>query len=433
MVNMDKEIIEYVESVELEKRQNRYIHEWGTKHGEKPPVEETNRTDFRRQRDRILYTGGFRRLQDKTQVIAATKTGDHRTRLTHSLEVEQIAISLADALGLNRDLVSAISLGHDVGHTPFGHAVERFLDTQLKGKGGFSHAVQSVRYLINKKVELSNEVFEGILKHDTDVYCGAYDEKQFDCSEYFPHEPGNLEAQVVYWADKLAYLTHDFEDFYLTDIYNNAIEYNKDLKIDLQNVLADLIPEKKAIILEDIKNFKTRDLIRNLLRKLIVESLNNLNKLKISKPILSSDVVKEETKNRIVQIEEGLGLEKAKENDELKKIKKIRKQAYQEGLLINFSDEYRKSYLKLRDILDKHYIGSPEVQRSDAKSIKIVEILYKEFTKNPKILPLNIKAKIKPEDDNCERIVADYIASMTDRYAEEVFVNLNSIGSHYDY
>lgn len=168
--------------------------------------EETHRMVFRRERDRILYSGGFRRLQDKTQVMAASKTGDHRTRLTHSLEVEQIAISIAEALNLNKDLTSAIALGHDVGHTPFGHAVERFLDNKLKDDGGFSHALESVRYLGEKITDISEEIMEGILKHDTDVFVYKFESKgQLKLKEYY-HEnkaPGTLEAQIVYWADKI--------------------------------------------------------------------------------------------------------------------------------------------------------------------------------------------------------------------------------------
>lgn len=454
---MDNIIKDSVKSIELENRQNNHICEWGTRHRGNVPEQETNRTDYRRQRDRILYTGGFRRLQDKTQVIAATKSGDHRTRLTHSLEVEQIATSLADALGLNRDLVAAIALGHDVGHTPFGHAVERFLDEKLKDKGGFSHAVQSVRYLVEKEIKLTNEVFEGILKHDTDVYSGAYDEKQFNCSKYNPTEPGNLEAQVVYWADKLAYLTHDFEDFYKTEIYENAIKNDKKLQSKLKETLADLIPEKKTDILENIENFETRDLIRNVLSNLRDESLKTVNKIKES-TTLNPDIIKKKTKERILENEQnleidGLKIDRVRERiseikkdseiddhkkkDEIKKmkkvIKKIKKKAYQKGLIINFEDKYSDSYYALRYILDEHYIMSPEVQRSDAKAIKVVEVLYKEFITNPRILPLNIQNKIESDKSNKERIVADYIASMTDRYAEEVYNNLNSIGSYYKY
>ncbi len=134
-------------------------------------LEETYRTDLRRQRDKILYTGGFRRLQDKTQVISATREGDHRTRLTHTLEVEQIAISIANALKLNVDLVSAIALGHDVGHTPFGHAAERKLCKLLEHNGQFHHPIQSIRYLWEKYgSKLDSAIYEGILLHDSDMF-----------------------------------------------------------------------------------------------------------------------------------------------------------------------------------------------------------------------------------------------------------------------
>lgn len=414
-----------VTGIELEKEANKYICSWGVKHkeDESKHYEETNRTDLRRQRDRILYTGGFRRLQDKTQVIAATKNGDHRTRLTHSLEVEQIAVSLADALGLNKDLVSAIALGHDIGHTPFGHAVERFLNDKLKHKGGFSHAVQSVRYLREKKVNLCNQVFEGILKHDRDVYAGGYDIGQFDCSEYNPTEPGNLETQVVYWADTLAYLTHDFEDFYRTEIYKNAKEYKKDLEHELKGILANLIPEKTEKIEKDINNFETRDLIRSLLTNLTDNSLININEINNKHNFLNSTLIIEETKSRIKK--------EILESEEKDKTKRS-KEAYEKGLIINFSKDYMMYYKLLRKILNEYYIKSPEVQRSDAKAIKIVEVLYEEFIRNTKILPLNIQEKIE-KNQNEERIIADYIASMTDKYAEEVFLNLNAIGNNYNY
>ncbi|WMJ76358.1 MULTISPECIES: dGTP triphosphohydrolase [unclassified Sedimentibacter] len=455
---MTKNINHIVKSVELEDRENNYISEWGIKHELNLPVDETNRTEFRRQRDRILYTGGFRRLQDKTQVIAATKNGDHRTRLTHTLEVEQISISIADALSLNRDLVSAIALGHDIGHTPFGHAAERFLNDKLFKNGGFSHAVQSVRYLSSKKIELSPLVCEGILKHDTDVYAGNYNIEQYDCSRYNPENPGSLESQVVYWADKLAYLTHDFEDFYHTNIYENAKKRYSSLEYDLKSVLSSLITEgkKSEQIKENISNFKTRDLIRNVLYNLVKASINNINNLEMCDYESNQDTIIKETKKRIKKKENELGITSVENkiaeiekkiknsidekdikvlnnliNERKKEIKRIKKNAFQFGLIINFEEEYNNFYSKLRDILNQYYIGSPEVERSDAKAIKIVKSLYEEFTRNPKILPLNIQEKIN--DKNIKRIVADYIASMTDRYAEEIFLNLNSIGSYYQY
>ena len=171
-----------LKSNDLEKMFNDRIAQYGWKNEIKEEIEkgeaekekkddETYRTSLRRQRDKILYTGGFRRLQDKTQVISATVSGDHRTRLTHSLEVEQIAMSIANALRLNMDLVSAIALGHDVGHTPFGHAAERTLCNLLKGDGQFHHPIQSVRYLWEKYgSKIDKVIYEGILLHDSDMF-----------------------------------------------------------------------------------------------------------------------------------------------------------------------------------------------------------------------------------------------------------------------
>ena len=407
--------------LELEKRENQNICDWGTKHKEIFAEEEgeTNRTDFRRQRDRILYTGGFRRLQDKTQVIAATKNGDHRTRLTHSLEVEQIAVSIADALGINRDLVSAISLGHDIGHTPFGHAVEKLLNDELNKEGGFSHAVQSVRYLKGQGVKLSVEVLEGILKHDTDVYSGGYDKRHYNCEELFPLKPGSLEAQVVYWADKLAYITHDFEDFFKTSIYFDAIKYEKTLVRELQDIFCEIIVDKtkQVEIKNDINKLETRDLIRNLLRNLIENSLKNLVDFKIKKTTINPIIIKNETEKRIKECE----------------FRYKKKEAYQRGLMINLREDYLEHYFRLREILNKHYIFSPEVTRSDAKAEKIVKSLFDSFNDNTRLLPLNIQKEIAMDEHNSKRLIADYIASMTDRYAEGIYYNLDAIGSHYKY
>lgn len=472
--------------VDLEKEKNKFIKEYGFRHPEKCYEEETYRTNFRRQRDRILYSGGFRRLQDKTQVIAAMKSGDHRTRLTHTLEVEQIAISISDALGLNSDLVSAIALGHDVGHTPFGHAVENVLNQKLKNIGGFSHAVQSVKYLSegtmnnsnphDKIVEIRNIIFEGILKHDTDVYCGDYDNRQFDCSEFRLEEAGILEMQIVYWADKIAYLTHDFEDFYNTQIYINAKKSCKDLEKDLREILSNLIPEKDGIK-ENINLFETRDLIRCIISELIRNSSENIKKHIVDNSIDSSEkargittrlikgkeieylrkYLKDKTNDELkkeLSIENISELKKEllkidrdeKKVDEVKKLKAIiktlktcKKEAYMDGLLINLSDDFRENYKKLRDILNRYYIASPEITRSDAKAKKIANSLFCDFVENYELLPLNIRVKIKSTEEDSsdlcskERIVANYIASMTDRYAELIYTDLNAIGGSYDY
>jgi dGTPase len=507
---------------------------------------QTHRTVFRRDRDRILYSGGFRRLQDKTQVMAAVKTGDHRTRLTHSLEVEQIAVSIADALGLNRDLTSAIALGHDVGHTPFGHAVERFLDKKLKNQGGFSHALESVRYL--KEKELSDEIMEGILKHDTDVFVYDYVENaQLELSEleekyHINKPPGTLEAQIVYWADKIAYITHDYEDF-KNNLLNKLID-NKDIskeEVDNKHIIKKELEEIFAKLLDnpkfELSEFHIRDLVRNITTNLINSSRININKcfkeedsrqynddnkeekqeyirentfrrimeecnkneeFKLLKDLNLDNKTDEEIRLKIPElnkfyeeiddkemieeikelksyINEKIELEKeiekmsnikilteqkkinrykelsdVKKNIFEKRINKTKKEAYQSNLIINLNDDYRKSYLKLRQIIDDHYIGSSEVQLSDAKAENIVSALYDMYSKNIKILPNQIRKNIDDEIENLKnnsdkrcktteiekihsRNIASYISSMSDRYAEQIYMNLNSTGSHYDY
>lgn len=481
----------------LETKKNEVILKWGQPNPQKLLKEETYRTNFRRQRDRILYLGGFRRLQDKTQVISATKSGDHRTRLTHTLEVEQIAISLSYALALNSDLVSAIAIGHDVGHTPFGHAVERLLDQKLIDKGGFSHALQSVRYLGEKIVrtpknpeeldpivlqqmydviDLQKLIFEGILKHDTDVYSGNYNSQQVDCTTYRLDEAGTLEMQVVYWSDKIAYLTHDLEDFIKTGIYINAIK--KDPSIETE--ILELISGLTATDLKTISKFETRDLIRSLIARLLENSKENIVRNSLFDCNQMQDLTTERIKKREKELakDKGIGDEKldakyinelkniirnneidienekmllnlkklSAENiadlqekeaelkshkEEFKKIQDIKKDAFVDGLIINFDDDYREIYKKLRKKLNKHYILSPEITRSDAKAERIASRLFDDFVNNPKLLPLNIQDRTK--SDSIERVVADYIASMTDRYAELIYADLNSIGGHYEY
>lgn len=208
----------------------------------------SKREHYSREYDRILVTKSFRHLQYKTQIMVNSASDDQRTRLLHSLEVQRIAKTLAIQLGANSNLAQTIAIGHDVGHSPFGHAGERALSNCLsKGYfGEFTHALQSVKVLnyleehpIVKRyglngLGLSVEVLSGILKHDTDTFCKnvstAAFRLQYDCPRvlnYYPGEDseelnkhsltmGTLEAQIVYWADKIAYIGHDWEEFVLS-------------------------------------------------------------------------------------------------------------------------------------------------------------------------------------------------------------------------
>lgn len=362
--------------------------------------EETFRTGIRRQRDKILYTGGFRRLQDKTQVMSSTISGDHRTRLTHTLEVEQIAVSIANALQLNTDLVSAIALGHDVGHTPFGHAAERKLNELLKDYGGFHHPIQSVKYLWGKyEDKIASVIYEGILLHDSDMFTIGEDEATGQLKfvknggekllrEFFNKYPSTLEAQVVIWADKIAYITHDLEDFLRSKIFVNAKKSNTKLEENLCCILDELIDGKE---IKDLKDFELRDLIRNLVTNLINSSCDNIG--------------------NFVNFEQTDVKRLTETNNESGDKSKI---AYLDNLIINFDGKYRESYYDLRKLLDKAYILSPEVQRSDAKAQVIVEWLFNMLTSNYKLMPLNIRDDI----DNtiiCEFLKSNYINELNDR------------------
>lgn len=401
----------------LEELEDKKLAPWATKYSEikykndDVPPEETYRTRFRRDKDRILYSKAFRRLQYKTQVIGTDTGDDFRTRLTHSLEVEQIATSLADALKLNKDLVSAIALGHDLGHTPYGHAVEALLNEKLHA---FSHAIQSVRYLENqakdrKGLNISIQVLEGILKHDTDIYGGAYKtiyKNQHDCTHLRPHLPGSMESQVVYWADKIAYLSHDFEDFNKTKILDNAIKANKISKEDLERILSTLIT--------DTSERNTRDIIRNVINHLINGTIENLSE---NRPTSSEDVINITNNRMFEQQKKGVP----------------NKKAYQNSLLVNFSETYRKAYLELKGILNEHYLGSPEIRRSDNTAKRIVGLIVEQFRADQKLLPLRIQAYIDSDTDSKERAIADYLASMTDRQARSMYHKLFEVGDYNQY
>lgn len=468
-----------LKSNDLEELFNNNVGNYGYKgdcecNGDK---EETYRTSLRRQRDKILYTGGFRRLQDKTQVISATISGDHRTRLTHTLEVEQIAVSMANALRLNVDLVSAIAFGHDVGHTPFGHAAERTLNNLLEYSGGFNHSIQSIKYIWEKYGDkIQKEIYEGILLHDSDMYqiCKENAKKQLKYVEYVDDEnkeckvkfteffdyignfPSTLEAQVVIWADKIAYITHDLEDFQRSEAYTDLKKNDESIEEKLNNILNNLIKDK------EIKkgDYKSRDLIRNIIWELVESSAETIKALDYKD-------IKEQTEYK---------RDKGKKETNSKT-----KKEYLDSLLINCTDDYRKHYYELREFLDEYYIFSPQVQRSDGKAKIIIEWLFGQLTRNYKLAPLHIRDEIdktiimeskeiviKASGNNelkklfekekelnirdidkifeeynsladeynlikkeiIDRKIASYIATMSDTYAESMYRNL--IGSKVD-
>jgi dGTPase len=353
------------------------------------------RTEFQRDRDRILHSKAFRRLEYKTQVFL-TQRGDHaRTRLTHSLEVEQLSRTVAYQLGLNCDLVEAISLGHDLGHTPFGHAGEREL-RRLLGENGiktFKHNVQSVKIveLLEKKYEynglaLTLPVKEGILKHT-----GLPDEIPVYCKDLFVDKTFSvtLEGQVVAIVDEIAQITHDIDDYFRYDIISYE-EFEKSKIFELMSNFYELRKVNIRSILneqgESRKDTVIRCLIDFLMTTLIEHSSCNLN-----------------GKNSI--------------------------RAYDiDKIYVKFNDEFEKEvnsfHDKITDIIKKNY----KIKEMDNRGANTINKLFEYFRLNLDKLPEETRLKIKNNsDDNPLNIVADYISGMTDRYATEQYEFLYGI------
>lgn len=408
-------------STDLEKYADERLSDFAVMHSaacrdeEDPDDVETYRTRFKRDRDRILYTKAFRRMQSKTQVLASTAGDHHRTRLTHSLEVMQLAGSMADALGLNRDLAEAIALGHDLGHSPFGHAAERELATRLAGQGGFSHAVQSVRCIEHLERRLPNvrglnlcvQVREGILKHDSDVaslaetgdYMG-----QWPCSNLGIGDHGSLESQLVYWADKIAYLSHDWEDFGRSGIMAEAIEEEVLSQEEATSVWSDVSgvdPQGK---------YPLRDLVRAVNKHLLDNTARNLHELHTADAAHALESMKSryrELRLADQQLPKPLGP----------------KHVYQKAMLVGFDEGYAAKVTKLREFLDRFFIRSPKVVRMDALARQIVGRIFEAYTENSTLMPWKTQ-KTYAEAGKDVRVIADHIACMTDRYAIDVYRGL---------
>jgi len=336
------------------------------------------RSRFQRDRDRIVHCNAFRRLEYKTQVFVVHESDYYRTRLTHTMEVSQIARSLARNLMLNEDLTEAIALAHDLGHTPFGHSGEEKLNELMKAHGGFEHNKQSLRIVTKLEerypgfpgLNLTYEVLEGIDKHRTD-----YDNSG---SKLFKSRFPTLEAQLVNLADEIAYNTHDLDDGIKSDLLK--IEQLKGLSI-CSSIYKDYENEKPEI--------RRYQIVRELVNK------------------FSTDLITQTTKN----IEEL----KLKSVDNARKAKIA---------AVSFSKKLTEQKNELKHFLYENLYKHYRVVRMETKHQRLLEDLFKvymeRFEHNPakdkySILPREIWEKAKTESK--EQVVCDHIASMTDRYA----------------
>ncbi|MCZ2123622.1 MAG: deoxyguanosinetriphosphate triphosphohydrolase [Anaerolineales bacterium] len=333
------------------------------------------RTSFQRDRDRILHTTAFRRLEYKTQVFINFEGDYFRTRLTHTLEVAQIGRTLARALGANEDLVESICLAHDLGHSAFGHSGEVALAKLMKDFGGFDHNKQSLRIvteLENRYPEFSGlnltwEVREGMVKHESE-----YDIS--DARDYNPALRGNLETQIANVADELAYTTHDLDDGLRSEMIHPQMLDG----IALWEILRETYNWRGPRLDEMARHRMIRQLVGLMVTDMIAATDA---RLKASKA------------------QSALDLQKLKQN------------------VIGYSEDMQRQNRELKDFLYKKLYRNYRVMRMSVKAEKLIAALFNAYRAEPTILPDHVQALI--EKHGLERTICDYIAGMTDRYAIE--------------
>lgn len=347
-----------------------------------PEPEPEYRTAYQRDRDRILHTTAFRRLEYKTQVFVNHEGDYFRTRLTHTLEVAQIGRSLAVALGANEDLVEAVCLAHDMGHPPFGHSGEATLEVLMADYGGFDHNRQTFRIVtfLEKRytdfpgLNLTFEVREGIVKHETE-----YDVS--DATGYDPENRANLEAQIANIADELTYTAHDLDD----GLYAGLL-----VPRQLDGLaLWELAKESTGLKTVDIDELGRHRLIRRLIGLLV------------------DDVIKA-TNDRI----------------ESANVKSVADLQRLDHAVIGHSDAMKPMVREMKSYLYQNMYRNYRVVRMAKKAEHFITSLFQAYLSEPEQLPNSTHDRIKHGEDPLPRVVCDYIAGMTDRYALQEYQKL---------
>ena len=345
----------------------------GRKFAEPAPA---GRSEFQRDRDRIIHSSAFRRLEYKTQVFVNHEGDLFRTRLTHSIEVAQIGRSIARHLALNEDLVEAISLAHDLGHTPFGHAGQEALNECMKDHGGFEHNLQSLRvvdvleerYAAFDGLNLCFETREGILKHCSLEHAARLG----DVGERFINDlRPSLEAQIANLADEIAYNNHDVDD----GLRSGLLTLEQMSSVRLFAMHLDEVRAAYPALAE-------RRVVHETVRRMIGTLVNDL----------------------IAQTEHNIRVLAPQTLDEIRVA----------PLQVMFSAEMHELNRELKAFLRTHLYRHFRVMRMSAKARRILSDLFRAFMEDPRLLP----PQFTPQDSAGQaRSVADYIAGMTDRYA----------------
>lgn len=337
------------------------------------------RTAFQRDRDRIIHSKAFRRLEYKTQVFAYYEGDHYRTRLTHTLEVAQIARSVAQYLGANEDLTHAVALAHDLGHTPFGHAGEHALHALMVDKGGFEHNMQSLRVvdLLEARypdfpgLNLTHETRSGIIRHST-----VYDQAPEDSIREFISEPQpSLEAQIVNLADEIAYNCHDIEDGVRSGFFDE-----RDLsELGIWNEVTRVVNERHPNLSQDTFRYQcTRYLIDGFIRDLVAATEEALAEGNFQSPLHIINTIRQ---------------------------------------VAQFSDRMQAWKQQLNEFLYSRFYTHHKIMRMQYKANRVLRDLFEEFVQRPSQLPPGVQKRMSSDIEPPERIVCDYIAGMTDRFA----------------
>lgn len=355
----------------------------------------TYRSEYQRDRDRIIHSTAFRRLEYKTQVFVNHEGDLYRTRLTHSLEVAQIARSIARTLRLDEDLTEAIALAHDLGHTPFGHAGQDALNGCMKPYGGFEHNLQSLRIvdLLEKNyadfngLNLTYETREGILKHCSLKHAAELGDVG---KRFLEKKQPSLEAQLTNIADQVAYNNHDIDD----GIRSGLVSIEQMRQVDLFSMQYDKVMWKYP---ELTGHRCVHETIRRMIGEQVVDLVETSRKrLKEVKPQSIEDV-----RNHHEQ-------------------------------LISFSDDMYTRNQTLKKFLRENLYYHHKVYRMTRKAHQVIEALFSAFMEDIRLLPpehqnLSRNALLENGETGQARIIADYVAGMTDRYATMEYARLFGI------
>ena len=343
-----------------------------------PEPKHALRTDFQRDRDRIIHSRAFRRLEYKTQVFL-NGTGDHlRTRLTHTMEVAGISRGIARALRLNEDLAEGIALAHDLGHSPFGHAGEEMLNKLMKDHGGFEHNLQSLRVVTELEekypgfngLNLTWETREGLAKHFTE-----YDKPTH--LEEFNFKSSSLEAQIGNVADEVTYYSHDLDD----GLDANLITLDQLREVEIwQTTFERVNHEHPGMDRERLREFTIRELIEREVSDVIATSAANIAGAKVNSA------------------------------DEVRRLSKP---------LISYSKDLKKANQQLRDFLYQNLYFNPIAHAPHERAVVALGELFRAYAANPRLMGESTQRRLG--EVGLYRAICDYIAGMTDRFALEEY------------